>query len=224
MNALPKTLAVTLAGASVFLALNASSAPSPGAGGAVFEVTVTNLTPGQILSPVLVVAHDATVDLFEPGEAASPELAALAEDGDTVPLEQLLAGLPGVADFDVGAGLVMPGQSETLLLRYNGAPRMLSLASMLVTTNDTFAGLDALKLPAMGTSTYALAWDAGSEFDSELCQWIPGPPCGNGGQHDPTPAEGFVHVDSGIHGIGDLLPEAHDWRGPVVKVVVRRVH
>jgi len=224
MHRTTKFLAVSLVTASAALALRAAPPQGTAGGGATFEVTVTNLTPGQILSPVLVTVHDDTVDLFEAGQPASPELAALAEDGDASQLVQLLGGLGGVSDVQVGGDVVMPGASQMLTVRVRGGAKLLSLASMLVSTNDTFAGLDALPLPAQGTRAYALAWDAGSEFDSESCQWIPGPPCGNGGQHDPTPAEGFVHVDSGIHGIGDLLPEQHDWRGPAAQVVIRRVH
>jgi hypothetical protein len=38
------------------------------------------------------------------------------------------------------------------------------------------------------------AYDAGSERNSELCRFIPGPPCGNANVHDPDSAEGYVHV------------------------------
>jgi hypothetical protein len=222
MHSTTKLLSVALVAASTALALRAAPQGAE-SGGATFEVTVTNLTRGQNLSPVLVAVHDESVDLFEAGQPASPELAALAEDGDASQLVQLLGGLDGVADVQVGGGLVAPGASETLTIRVRGGAKRLSLASMLVSTNDAFAGLDALELTAMGTTAYAMAWDAGSEFDSESCQWIPGPPCGNGGQHDPTPAEGFVHLDAGIHGIGDLAPAELDWRGPAAKVSIRRV-
>ena len=35
--------------------------------------------------------------------------------------------------------------------------------------------------------------------------------------------EGFVHVHSGIHGVGDLDEAARDWRNPVARIVVRRL-
>ena len=78
MNKTTKLLALFTVAGSAALALRASPAPTPAAPGVMFEITVTNLTYGQILSPVLAVAHDDTVDLFEPGQPASPELAALA--------------------------------------------------------------------------------------------------------------------------------------------------
>ncbi|MBI5612909.1 MAG: spondin domain-containing protein, partial [Gammaproteobacteria bacterium] len=48
-----------------------------------YEVTVTNLTRGQSFTPILVATHRPGVALFEPGQPASPELAILAEGGDT---------------------------------------------------------------------------------------------------------------------------------------------
>jgi len=49
------------------------------------------------------------------------------------------------------------------------------------------------------------------------------PPCGNKFFRDTAGAEGFVHVHSGIHGIGDLDPETLDWHNPVAEVTIRRV-
>ena len=50
-----------------------------------FQVTITNLTQGQIFTPILVASHKNGVKLFELGEMASDELAALAEAGDVAP-------------------------------------------------------------------------------------------------------------------------------------------
>jgi len=95
---------------------------------------------------------------------------------------------------------------------------------MLVSTNDTFAGLDGVPLPPNGDVVlYANGWDAGSEANSESCKFIPGPPCGAAGAHDPSPAEGFVTISNGIHGIGDLDPSQFDWRNPVAQVRIHRL-
>ena len=51
-----------------------------------FAVTVINLTRGQTFTPVLVASHREGVTLFTLGQAASPELAILAEEGDVAPL------------------------------------------------------------------------------------------------------------------------------------------
>ena len=72
-------------------------------------------------------------------------------------------------------------------------------------------------------ATTAVAYDAGTEYNSESCMWVPGPPCGAGGMHDPTPAEGFIAVSNGVHGTADLSPMQHDWRNPVARVAIRRL-
>ena len=63
---------------------------------------------------------------------------------------------------------------------------------------------------------------AGTELNSEDCAFIPGPPCGSGGSHDPAAAEGSIYISNGLHGLGGLAPEVYDWRGPVAKVTIVR--
>ena len=95
---------------------------------------------------------------------------------------------------------------------------------MLVTTNDAFFAVNGVARPFRrqpGTH-YAAAYDAGSEANNESCDFIPGPPCGNGGVRMQTGSEGYVHVHAGVHGIGDLDPAAYDWRNPVARVVIQR--
>jgi hypothetical protein len=120
-------------------------------------------------------------------------------------------------------GMIMPGQSETIMISADNKHSAISLASMLVSTNDTFAGLDRLKLPQRYSSQLIHAYDAGTEFNSEDCAYIPGPPCGSGGVHDPRPAEGFIHISNGIHGLAGVAEETYDWRGPVAQVEITRL-
>lgn len=224
MKLSPRFLAASVLGAASLALVAASTTASPSAA-ATYQVTVTNLTRSQIMSPVLAAAHDDTVRMFEPGQPASAELGLLAEEGDPSMLSALLAGASGVSSQDVGAGMLLPGKTETLTLTVIDGARSLSLASMIVSTNDSFAGLDSYPLPASGSVRVdALAWDAGTEFDSESCAFIPGPPCGSAGAHDPAAAEGFVHVSDGIHGIGNVPVEVYDWRGPVARVTITRLN
>jgi hypothetical protein len=105
----------------------------------------------------------------------------------------------------------------------------LSLAAMLIPTNDAFMALNAVALPLPGHSGnhQAVAYDAGSEVNDELCSSIPGPnfaECGgSGGGARAGGGEGFVHVHRGMHGIGDFKPNVRDWRNPVAQVTVRLV-
>ena len=55
-----------------------------------FVVTITNLTQGQIFTPIVAASHKRSVKLFELGEPASEPLEILAEAGDTAPLRTML--------------------------------------------------------------------------------------------------------------------------------------
>ena len=147
-------------------------------------MTITNITSDQIFSPPLVVSHDKRADLFALGERASEELAALAEDGMTGPLADLLDGATGVLDIAAADGMVFPGESVTVELDVTPQQSLISLAGMLVSTNDAFVGLDSAGVEIRGSRPFRLvttarAYDAGSEANTESCEHIPGPPCGN---------------------------------------------
>jgi hypothetical protein len=212
--------ALALAGLGLF---SASSTAAPAPPGRDFDVTIENLTAGQIFSPSVLAVHGTGTHMFRTGQPAGSELALLAEDGDGSLLVAALAADVNVDDVQLGTGPILPGTSETIRVSNARTGSSLSFATMLVSTNDTFAGLDSLRMPvAGGLEVYAYAYDAGTEFNSEDCAFIPGPPCTGGGVHDPQPAEGFVHISPGIQGIGGLTPNLHDWRGPVAKITIVR--
>lgn len=187
-----------------------------------YEVTITNMTRGQILSPAIVVTHDRSLALFNGGELASPELAALAQDADSVGLIDLLSASSAVHEVVSGNDVILPGKSEKILINSHGNMRFISLVSMLVTTNDAFIAVNKLRLPRHHSTVKAPAYDAGAEANDELCAYIPGPPCGNSHEASDVEGEGFVHIHAGIHGIGDLTAAEHDWRNPVAKINIRR--
>ncbi len=174
------------------------------------EIAVTNITRGQIISPVLIASHTARFEpLFELGLPASEELVAVAEDAVLDPLRNALMGDPEVLDVEtlVGAGgtVILPGESASIVVATRGKFRFLSMAAMLVTTNDAFFALRGVRVPRHATSVHhSSAYDAGSEVNNEDCDFIPGPPCGMG-KRDPE-KDGYVHVHAGIHGIGSLDP------------------
>ena len=193
-----------------------------------YEVTITNLTRGQVFSPPLVATHPDDLALFEAGTPASPELAALAQNGDAGDLAALLAGERGVRVVVAEDG-IPPGGHVTLKIKARSPWSVLSVASMLVSTNDAFLAVDGAPLPRSRhhiVSRTATAYDAGAEDNDENCEYIPGPPC----DMPPMPpaqsdvaGEGYVHVHAGIHGIEDLDAAEFDWRNPVAKITVRRV-
>lgn len=147
------------------------------------EISITNLTQGNHFTPRLVVAHTADADVFEVGQPASTPLAWLAEAGvimtsqDANSAGSNFEGLLGPADTDNGSntwhffgGLVSPATTLTYASFDTMDKPYLSIASMLIPSNDAFVGLDSILIPTeAGTYTYYLnAYDAGTELNDEL--------------------------------------------------------
>jgi len=212
----------------VFILASGSSFANQSYGGRTYEVTITNLTRGQIFSPPIVISHKRNFSLFSLGDPAIAPLYKLAEDGLTAPLVAHISELPSVFDYEVAEGPILPGDSVTLEVSTRRHFRYISVAGMLVTTNDAFFAVRDLRVPGWGRATVeAIVYDAGSEANSEDCADIPGPPCGNGEVRNTTGAEGYVHVHAGIHGIGNLEqvnPAMHDWRNPAALITVRPIY
>jgi hypothetical protein len=198
---------------------------SAAAAAADFEVTITNLTRAQAFTPVLVASHSRGVHLFELGSPASAELSALAEGGDVAPLSVSLAADDRVIDVQHSAGLLMPGQSVTVIVSAKKDAKRISLASMMIPTNDSFVALNGMKVPKNGKTKvyFSPGYDAGSELNDESCLNIPGPVCGGEGGSPGADGEGYVHVSGGIAGIADLAADTYDWRNPTAKIVIKRV-
>ena len=189
-----------------------------------YRVTVTNLTPGQGLSPAVIVAHTSAFDLFEVTEAASPGVARVAEEGDPAVAVAEANAAAGVLDVVVaGTGPFMPGQSVSAEVEATSGG-FLSVIGMLGSTNDAFYGLDSEKLTfSTPTVLYVSAYDAGSERNTEDCDHVPGPPCSAMGVRVTEGAEGFITVHNGIHGFADLPPVTHDWNNPVARITIERI-
>ena len=188
-----------------------------------YEVTITNITRGQTFTPQLVVTHSRKVALFELGKPAGLPLEILAEDGNTAPLTDALLGQPyEVSDVQTIPGLLGPGETTSITVEATRFHSRLSLAAMLIPTNDTFVALDSVPLSRKGRTVMVPAYDAGSEINDETCANIPGPTCGGAGA-SPGSGEGYVHISNGIHGVGDLEPAVYDWRNTVARVTVKRV-
>lgn len=195
-----------------------------------YSVTIENLTSGQPFTPPLVAAHSDQIDLFEVGQAASNELAQIAENGNNDPLLTLLGGSAAVFDSTTGDGPILPGESATISVEAP-AGSLLSVVFMLICTNDGFSGVDSWALPASGSETVeANAYDAGSEMNSEdFADMVP--PCQGligvssedegSGESNPALAEGGVIASHpGIQGGVDLTVSDHGWTDPVARITV----
>ena len=190
-----------------------------------YAVTITNLTAGQILTPILVVSHKNGAEFMELGHAASDELSRLAEGGDTQPLQDALSATGDVLDA-ANSDPVPPGHSVTVEVATKGNYNHISLASMLIPTNDAFIAIENYRGPKKKNNPHelmAIAYDAGTEVNDQLCAHIPGPDCGGEG-YNAADGEGYIHVHSGIHDLGDLTSSARDWNNPVAKIVVERIN
>jgi hypothetical protein len=235
MNKLNTALALTS------LALMAVSQT---ANAADYEVKIVNLTRGIHITPVLVTAHASGTQLFQSGQAASTELQAMAEGGDTSGLTTLVQGQGAVTA--AGTGLIAPGGSETLTISNSGnaSNDKLSVVGMLLPTNDGFAGLNGVDLPTgdVGSSMTwdVVGYDAGTEANDEIIgSGVPGAAgfpapapivatgTGTGGTGVSASVEGYVHVHRNVlgdtnasGGASDINSTVHRWLNPVARVTV----
>ena len=220
----PLGVAAAVAGSLILTDGATADSPSPD-GPVLFEVSITNLTSNQVFSAPIVASHSDGTRMFVPGTAASPEMQALAEDGDNSGLAGTLGADPEVLDVVTFPANIAPGSTMSTTVTLDGYHDELSIAGMLVTTNDAFFGLDGVTDMRNASSMvfYAPVFDAGTEFNSEDCMYIPGPPCGNGGVHDQRADVGFIHFSNGIHGIGSLDAPTYDWGTYAARIEVRRL-
>ncbi|MEM8827923.1 MAG: spondin domain-containing protein [Cyanobacteria bacterium P01_G01_bin.19] len=113
------------------------------------KVTIENLAPdaGNFLTPVWVGFHNGEFDLYNRGEAATPGLESLAEDGDVSLLsEEFLGSGFGSVDGAIAGlegleGPVDPGEVATATFTLNlnaDTSQFFSYASMIIPSNDAF--------------------------------------------------------------------------------------
>lgn len=189
-----------------------------------YKITITNLTHGQPLAPVMAATHKPGISFFEVGQPPSDELAMLAEAGNGKPMADKLVAMHGVSDAQISTmGLTFPGKSTTMMVTATRGANHVSIGAMLGATNDAFFAVSDVALPKnRETTTYmADAYDAGSETNDELRSTVAG--LGGEGYSPNDSGEGFVHIHNGIHGVGDAIPADLDWRNPVAKIVIERV-
>lgn len=212
--------------AAFFAVFIISSSSALASGYATYHVTITNLTTSISFTPILVASHRKSVSIFELGSPANDDLTRVAEGGDTGPLTTTLHANSQVVDVQSSGGLLGPGASVTVIVSAAHGARRISLASMMLPSNDGFIALDSVPAPKHRSATYlSPGYDAGTEPNDELCTNIPGPTCG-GVPFSPgvdENDEGYVHIHRGMHGIGDLDASVYDWRNPVAKITITRI-
>ena len=230
MNFFSRSLRLGLLAAGGAMLLGAAGAASA----LDYEVTVTNLTRGQQFTPILVATHQAGVRLFELGRPASPQLKTLAEEGNVGPLTTLLLGNPDVRDVVNSGGLLNPGQSVTQRVSTRGGFDNVSVAAMLIPTNDAFFAVNDLEGPDEmdAVAVFSPAYDAGTERNDERCASIPGPgfiecggPGGNAGgapgggeaTYTSTPASMASATWTALSATGGILWQKSQFVAPTAK-------
>ncbi|MEM9255314.1 MAG: spondin domain-containing protein [Pseudomonadota bacterium] len=196
-----------------------------------FEVAVTNLTLGQPLSPIAAVIHDDSYRAFRTGEPASAGLELLAEAGDN---SGLLDEVQGAGETS-GSAPVAPGASDLISVEIEGddvTGMHLTVMTMLVNTNDAITGINGIDLSDMpvGSSRTlsTIAYDSGTEANSETAGTIPGPAGGGEGFNairddivdHVTAHAGVVTSQDGL--MSSDLTQTHRWDNPVARFTITR--
>jgi len=216
---------------------NAGSGP---AGATSYEVTVYNLSSGQPFTPPLAVVHRRPASVFSVGTAAGVGIQQIAENGNLGPMLDALAEDKHVIEATVNLGPtippLLPGEMVTFTVNGETGARYLSIASMLICTNDGFTGIDSVRLPQRvgdAVSVDAMAYDAGTEMNTEdFADLVP--PCApltgvdtddtGTGMSDPALAEnGVIGAHPGISGSDDLQSGVHGWSDPIATITIERI-
>ena len=207
--------------------------PPPPPAMASFDVSVTNLTNAQPLSPVAVVAHRSDYSMFTIGTAATVGLEMLAEGGDN---STLLAEADASAVTTAsGTAPIGPAGAETVtvtVLESELPGLAISVGTMLVNTNDAISGINAADVSDMLEGDvwmgHGIVYDAGTEANSELTTAIPGP-AGGGEGFNAARDDRFdrVAMHAGIIGFDDGLATSglsgqHRFDNPAVQVRIER--
>ena len=203
------------------------------------HIAFTNATKNIYFTPLVVAAHDSEARIFRAGTEAGLPLQKLAEGGATADVATAIGAGGGVVVENPAEGLLGPGASVSFTIETDMSH--LSVAAMLLPTNDGFVGLDSWAIPARpGTYHAALnAYDAGTEANDELIvsdAGAPGQPgipadptgrAGRGGSGLPGDSPGVVHVHPGNlgdtdaeGGVSDLDSREHRWLNPVARITV----
>jgi hypothetical protein len=211
-----------------------------------YRVSVETLVTSQPLSPGVVVttSSNAPSQAFGSGNLITSPMARLAQAGAQTPLVDAYRNASGTTEVvDVARPITPRGSSAggftdtvTVDIKAN-TNDVLSVAFMLVCTNDGYVLLDRFDLAGMTGNIEIVdlyAYDGGVEQNTERSQDLADPCSGIGpaplsgdpnGNDDTTtrttPQQPFS-LHSGINGGADLTA-AHDWNGPVASVTITRI-
>ncbi|PSW04286.1 hypothetical protein C9J01_28405 [Photobacterium rosenbergii] len=197
---------------------------------ATFNVEVKNTAANQPLSPLAVIGHSSDYQLFTIGQPASEALEMLAESGDNSALLSEQAN--GISLQVEGSGVILPASSDTVTVTMDtSVSPYLSVASMLVNTNDGFVAETATDLAslAVGESVRIAmpVWDSGTEANDEAADTIPGPAAGGEGFNSERDDNDRVSFHAGVISKDDgldtsVLNATHRFLNPAAQLIITR--
>ncbi|CAM4141548.1 spondin domain-containing protein [Vibrio agarivorans] len=197
-----------------------------------YSVSVSNLTVNQPMSPLAILTHTGDYSLFEVGSAASVELEYLAEGGSNAELIALMESNNAIEQGLSGNGLLLPGASDRVEVTLDSSYPYLSVASMLVNTNDAFVGETGISVSGLAVGeSYSMnmsVWDSGTEANDELAATIPGPAGGGEGFNADRNDDDRVAFHSGVISQDDglassILSANHRFLNPGAQLVITRI-
>jgi hypothetical protein len=179
------------------------------------------------------VLHGSGYHAWQDGAPASAALEMLAEGGDNSMLLSTAQADTAVSDTDAGSAPIGPGATDQLsVISMKSSQRRMTLATMLVNTNDGFTGIEGLDVASLDRDERMTVWlnayDAGTEANTESAGSVPGPAAGgegfNAARDDVdfvTGHAGVVTQDDGLS--GSALDASHRFDNPVAKIVITRI-
>lgn len=196
-----------------------------------YQIEVTNLTAAQPMSPLAVALHSASYGMWEIGASAGSGLEHLAESGDSTTLLDEASSANAVTM--TGSGLITPGSTDSVIIDARKTGDLaLSFATMLVNTNDAFTGLSGEMLNDLvlgeTRNIKLIAFDAGTEANTESASTVPGPAAGGEGYNANRDDRDTVSGHPGVVTNADGLPtsalgEEHRFDNPVARVTITRL-
>lgn len=202
------------------------------------EVSVRNVNSNIYFTPMIVAASPPLQGTFRSGVPATPELKTLAETGNATPLlnalnaataTAVIATYPSVAPV----GFLRPNSNATATLTTTAQQTHLSIAAMILPSNDGFVGVSSWPIPTTpGVYSFDIdAWDSGTKRNDELSTNMPNPAflnLGTGGTGMTMEIKNsHVHIHRGNvgdfqtqGGLSDINAGTQRWVNPVARVTV----
>lgn len=197
-----------------------------------YDITITNITNNQPLTPVAVVLHQSGYDAWSVGSSATAGLEELAESGSPTAFMTEADANSNVTATATNGEITGPGGSATISITIdNTSNLMLTVASMLANTNDAFSGVAGWDVSDLATgdsmTVLAKVFDAGTEVNDEAN--IPGPAAGGEGFNAARSTLDKVVIHPGVVTTDDglstsALDESHRWQSYAAKISITKTN